>query len=75
MHPAMQHLAALPVAERLEIVQQLWDSIAESQAQLPIHDWQREVVRARLADVTGGESGAWLTRDELWQRVEQRREA
>ena len=65
MHPAMNQLSQLPVSERLELVEQLWDSIAESREQLPIQEWHRELVKARLADPEIA-----LTREELWRRVE-----
>jgi len=73
MHPAMNDLSQLPVAERLEIVQQLWDSIAESKEQLSIHDWQRELIAARLANFDGREETDGLSRDEMWRQVERRR--
>ena len=55
MHPAMNQLAQLPVSERLELVHDLWDSIVDSREQLPIYDWHRELVKARLADIDGRE--------------------
>ncbi len=53
-------LLKLPVAERLELVQELWDSIAEDCARepFPLTDEQREDLERRLAeadaDPTGG---------------------
>jgi len=49
MHPAMNQLAQLSASERLDLVQDLWDSISESRDQMPIQDWHRELAKARLA--------------------------
>ena len=34
-------------AERLQLVEDLWDSIAQEDAQLPVPDWKREELRRR----------------------------
>ena len=34
-------------AERLQLVEDLWDSIAQEEAQLPIPDWKRDELRRR----------------------------
>ena len=34
-------------AERLQLVEDLWDSFAEEDAQLPVAEWKREEVRQR----------------------------
>jgi len=34
-------------AERLQLVEDLWDSIAEEDAQLPVPEWKREELRQR----------------------------
>ena len=70
MHPAMNQLAQLPVSERLELVQDLWDSIVDSREQLPIQDWHRELVKARLADFDGREEELGLTRAQVWKAVD-----
>lgn len=71
MHPAMQELSQLPVSERLELVQELWDSIEKDRAQLPVQDWQREIVNARLAELESGDPGLELTIEELWRKVDE----
>ena len=73
MHPAMNHLSQLPVSERLELVQELWDSIAKSREHLPIQEWHREMVRARLADFEGREEELGLSCEQVWQQVDDRR--
>ena len=65
MHPAMDQLSNLPVSERLTLVQDLWDSIAKAQEQLPAQDWHREIVDARLADFDGREEELGLSREQM----------
>ena len=73
MHPAMNELSQLPVSERLEIVQDLWDSIGDSREQLPIQEWHRELVKARLADFDGREEELGISREQVWRQVDERR--
>ena len=73
MHPAMNQLSQLSVAERLELVEQLWDSIAESRDQLPIKEWHRELVNARLAEFDGREEERGISREQVWKQVDERR--
>ena len=40
---------ALPVEEQIDYVQSLWDHIAASVEQVPLADWQRELLEERLA--------------------------
>ena len=73
MHPAMDQLSNLPVSERLTLVQELWDSIAQAQQQLPAQEWHREIVKARLADFEGREQEIGLSRQQTWDEVDRRR--
>lgn len=73
MHPAMHQLSQLPASERLELVQQLWDSINQSREELPVQQWHRELVKARLADFDGHEEEQGISREEVWTQVDQRR--
>lgn len=70
MHPAIDQLSKLPIGEQLEIVQDLWDNIASARDSMPIQEWHREIVQARLL-ATSEESG--LTREEVWKQVDQKR--
>ena len=40
MMTTLQELETLPVPERLQLVEDLWDSIARSNAEIPIPQWQ-----------------------------------
>lgn len=73
MHPAMPQLSQLPVAERLELVQDLWDSIGEAREELPVQEWHRQLALARLAELDGREEETGLSEEEVWNRVEKRR--
>lgn len=39
----------LPVEEKLDYVQSLWDRIAARPEEIPVPDWHRQVLDARLA--------------------------
>ncbi|NOZ39271.1 MAG: addiction module protein [Planctomycetes bacterium] len=73
MHPAMNQLSQLPLSERLELVQDLWDSIGNLRDKLPVQDWHRELVQARLNHFENEEQAESLTREEVWKQVDQRR--
>jgi hypothetical protein len=60
-------LHALPPAEKLRIVELLWDDLGESTAPIPLPDWvDREAARRRdeMRDPTFG-----MTHDETWRRI------
>jgi putative addiction module component (TIGR02574 family) len=42
-------ILALPAAERLELVEQIWDSLAADPGSVPVPDWHREELDRRLA--------------------------
>lgn len=42
-------ISRLTVAQRLELIERLWDSIPDSLEGLPIPDWHREELERRLA--------------------------
>lgn len=46
-----EHLEKLPLAERIQLVEDLWDSIAQDQgADLPVPDWQKAELARRRED-------------------------
>ncbi len=47
MNTEFASLFKLGRAERLQLVEDLWDSIAQEDAELPVSDWKREEVRRR----------------------------
>lgn len=47
MRPEFAPIFKLGRAERLQLVEDLWDSIEEEDAQLPVPEWKREELRQR----------------------------
>lgn len=47
MTTAIQELETLPVSERIQLVEDLWDSIARSNADIPIPRWQKDELERR----------------------------
>ena len=47
MRPEFASIFKLGRAERLQLVEDLWDSIAEEDTQLPVPGWKREELRQR----------------------------
>ncbi|MDY7092614.1 MAG: addiction module protein [Acidobacteriota bacterium] len=65
----LQHEALkLPVEERLELAESLWESIERDAEALPLHDWQKELLDERLAQAKEDPDG-WLSWEEVKQRV------
>gem|GEM_PF-492301 len=65
----------LPVEEKIEYVQSLWDRIAVSVGELPLADWQREILDQRLAAhrASPDEARPWgETIDDLERRLKAR---
>ena len=66
----MNELHALPAAEKLQIVEKLWDDLGASTAPIPLPDWvDQEAARRRdeMRDPTIG-----LTHEETWRRIDRR---
>jgi putative addiction module component (TIGR02574 family) len=57
----------LPVEERLELAEALWESVEVTAQQPPLPDWQRQILDERIAaDDENPEAGS------PWQEVKQR---
>jgi len=72
MHPQALQLRKLPIAERLQLVEDLWDDLASTNEPFPLSTWHRTEADRRAAELEENPAMA-LTREELWQRVEQAR--
>ena len=46
----LDEILHLPPAERLRLVEDVWDSLAASTSDVPVPDWHRAELDARLAD-------------------------
>lgn len=51
-------IAALPVADRLELIEQLWDSLESEAAELAVPEWHRAELDRRLAAHAANPSAA-----------------
>lgn len=55
----LDEILRLPPDERLRLVEDIWDSLAQTSGQLPVPDWHREELDRRLADRTEQATLAW----------------
>ena len=68
----ISHLKSLPVAERLKMIEELWDSIdAEMADTLPVPEWQKEELQRRLEALENGTS-VGMSWDEARQKITSR---
>lgn len=66
MTTALQELETLSVSERVQIVEDLWDSIARSNANLPVPQWQKDELARRKARYLRNPDAV-----ETWDQVKQ----
>lgn len=71
MHPQMKTLRKLPPAEKLQLVEELWDDLANSREPLPLPPWHRDEARRRAAELDADPSSA-KDRDDIWRGVAER---
>jgi putative addiction module component (TIGR02574 family) len=55
-HLDPDELRALPVADRLKLIEDLWDSIDADTSALPLPDWHRDEIDRRLDALDAGAS-------------------
>jgi putative addiction module component (TIGR02574 family) len=61
----------LPIAERVQLVGAIWDSIAAAPDALPLTEWQRQELDRRLAEFEADpDSGSTL--EEVFTRIRRR---
>lgn len=62
---------SLPVEDQIDYVQSLWDCIAASVDQVPLHEWQQALLQQRLAShrQSPGDARPWR---EVIERVQGR---
>ena len=61
-------ILALPVAERMRLVEAIWDSISAVPDALPLTQWQKDELDRRLAEFEANpDSGATL--EEVFARI------
>jgi len=47
-------ISKLPISDKLQLVEDTWDSIAENAAELPMPDWQRQELDKRYKEYREG---------------------
>lgn len=64
----LQQFRNLPAAEKLRIIEQLWDDLAASGEPIALQDWHRTEAQKRAAELEAQPDIA-LTREELWNSI------
>lgn len=55
----LDEILRLPPDERLRLVEDIWDSLAQSSERVPVPEWHRAELDRRLADRTEQATIAW----------------
>jgi putative addiction module component (TIGR02574 family) len=61
----------LSPAEKLQLVEDLWDELASSPDSVPVHEWQKAELAARKANLLIDPTSA-ITWDEIKRRIRSR---
>lgn len=68
MTPEFSSVFDLTPAEKLQLVEDLWDDLAATPDQIPVHDWQKEELARRKANLMRNPASA-LGWTEVQRRV------
>jgi putative addiction module component (TIGR02574 family) len=68
----LDSLRQLPLADKLRVVEVLWDDIAASTEEYPLPGWLRAEIQHRVAEHQTNPTTT-LTQEELWQQVDKLR--
>ena len=66
----INELHALPDAEKLRIVEMLWDDLGESTTPIPLPEWMAREVSRRREEMCDPSFG--ISHEETWRRISQR---
>ncbi len=72
MPPEVEAVFALSKAEKLQLVEDLWDDIATSPDAVPVHEWQKDELDKRKANLAANPESA-LTWEQIVRRARERR--
>jgi putative addiction module component (TIGR02574 family) len=61
-------ILALPISERVRLVEAIWDSVSAVPEALPLTPWQREELDRRLAEFEADPDGG-STLEEVFARI------
>src|SRR5437867_612014 len=59
----------LSPVEKLQLVEDLWDDLAATPEAIPVHDWQKEELARRKANLQNSPAPAGLSWEEVRQRM------
>ena len=51
MNPAIPSIFDLSPSEKLQLVEDLWDDLAATPEEIPVHDWQKQELARRKANL------------------------
>jgi putative addiction module component (TIGR02574 family) len=71
VHPTNTSIFDLSPSEKLQLVEDLWDDLAATPEAVPVHDWQKEGLARRKANLMKNPASG-LTWEEVKQRVRSR---
>jgi putative addiction module component (TIGR02574 family) len=71
MNPIIPSVFSLSPAEKLQLVEDLWDDLAATPEAVPVHDWQKEELTRRKANLAKNPASG-LAWDDVKRRVRAR---
>lgn len=71
MNPTTTSVFDLSPAEKLQLVEDLWDDLAATPEVIPVHDWQKEELARRKANLMKNPASG-LTWEEVKRKVRDR---
>jgi putative addiction module component (TIGR02574 family) len=71
MNPTTTSIFDLSPSEKLQLVEDVWDDLATTPEAVPVHDWQREELARRKANLLKN-PGSGLAWEEVKRRVRSR---
>ena len=71
MNAPISSVFDLSPAEKLQLVEDLWDDLAATPETIPLHDWQKEELARRTANLMKNPASR-LTWEEVKRRVRSR---
>ena len=71
MNPTTTSIFDLSPSEKLQLVEDLWDDLAATPEAVPVHDWQREELARRKANLLKNPASG-LTWEEVKRRLRSR---
>jgi putative addiction module component (TIGR02574 family) len=71
MNPANESVFDLSPAEKLQLVEDLWDDLAANPEDVPIHDWQVRELERRKANLRDNPASG-LSWEEVKRRIRSR---